>query len=296
VKKEKIMLISCPKCHCIYEIPDEIIKKTGTNLRCHACHNVWHAMREDALDYHAEDEDEPYVEPIEVSEPPYRHFPANKENYTIPADSKSGVKTRSSAEVKKQESREKEEITLTSDFGTSFTISAAPELKADDESKKTPWLEANEAKDVRAQKEDMIRPQKSCRGYRKTCVMLWLLLIVLLAVFLRRDIVTMYPDAETWYNKIYLSGLNNAQYLRFENVSLTSEIMDGEEKLHLKAEIVNTSRYNSFVPEIALNGVEGTFKADRDFIKAKEKAIVDIALPKFDDNTNQGLTLEFVHP
>lgn len=290
------MLISCPKCHCIYEVPDEIIKKTGTNLRCHACSHVWHAMREDALDYHAEDEDAPYVEPIEVSEPPYRNFPANKKNYTVPADSKSGVKTRSSLEVKKQESKAKEEITLTSDFGTSFTISAAPELKIEDESKKTPWLEANDDNEVHPRKDDMIRPEKSCRGYRKTCFMLWLLLIVLLGVFLRRDIVAMYPESEEWYNKIYLSGLNNAQYLRFENVSLTPEIMNNEEKLHLKAEIVNTSRYNSYVPEITLNGVEGTFKADRDFIKAKEKAIVDVALPKFNDNANQGLTLGFVHP
>lgn len=290
------MLISCPKCHCIYEVPDEIIKKTGTNLRCHACSHVWHAMREDALDYHAEEEDAPYVEPIEVSEPPYRHFPANKKNYVVPADSKSGAKTRSSAEVKKEEGKDKEEITLTSDFGTSFTISADPQLAPVDETKKTPWLENDEATAVRAQKEDMIRPEKSFRGYRKTCVMLWLLLFVLLAIFLRRDVVTIYPEAETWYNKIYLSGLNNAQYLRFENVSLTPEIIDGSEKIHLKAEINNTSRYNSYVPEITLNGVKETFKADRDFIKAKEKALVDIVLPKFADNTNQGLTLSFVHP
>lgn len=290
------MLISCPKCHCIYEVPDEIIQKTGTNLRCHACSHVWHAMREDALDYHAEDEDTPYIEPLEVSEPPYRHFPANKENYTVPADSKSGAKTRTSAEVKKEESKNKEEITLTSDFGTSFTISAAPELKAEDESKKTPWLETKEANEVHPQKEDMIRPEKSFRGYRKTCFMLWLLLIAMLSVFLRRDVVAMYPEAETWYNKIYLSGLNNAQYLRFENVSLKPEIIDGEEKIRLKADINNTSRYNSHVPAITLNGVEGTFKADRDFIKAKEKAQVNIVLPKFEENANQGLTLGFVRP
>ena len=290
------MLISCPKCHCIYEIPDEIVKKTGTNLRCHACSHVWHAMPEDALDYHAEEEDAPYVEPIEISEPPYRHFPADKKNYTVPADSKSGVKTRSSLEVKKEEGKEKEEITLTSDFGTSFTISADPKLAPEDDSKKTPWLEADEVADVRAQKEDMIRPQKSFRGYRKTCIMLWLLLIILLGIFLRRDVVALYPDAEEWYNKIYLSGLNNAQYLRFENVSLSPEIIDGEEKLHLKAEINNTSRYNSHVPEIVLNGIKETFKADRDFIKAKEKAMVDIVLPKLDESSKQGLTLGFVHP
>ena len=45
------MLISCPKCHSIYEIPDDLIGKTGRNFRCQACANVWHAMRSDALGY-----------------------------------------------------------------------------------------------------------------------------------------------------------------------------------------------------------------------------------------------------
>ena len=73
------MLISCPKCHSIYEIADDLVGKTGQNFRCHACANVWHVMREDAIDYEQKVDEKPYVEAIPVSEPPHRHYPANKE-------------------------------------------------------------------------------------------------------------------------------------------------------------------------------------------------------------------------
>ena len=129
------MLISCPKCHSIYEIPDDLIPRTGQNFRCQACANVWHAMRQDAIGYEESEEEELYIEPIAVSEPPHRNFPANKKEFKIPADGKSGRKTRSSKEIIAEEGDEdytppapkvkkKKEITLTSDIGTSFTISA----------------------------------------------------------------------------------------------------------------------------------------------------------------------------
>ena len=61
------MLISCPKCHSIYEIPDDLIGKTGQKFRCQACANVWHAMRSDALGYEEENEEEtPYIEELKV--------------------------------------------------------------------------------------------------------------------------------------------------------------------------------------------------------------------------------------
>lgn len=93
------MLISCPKCHSIYEIPDDLIGKTGRNFRCQACANVWHAMRSDALGYEEEKESEPFIEPIPVSEPPARPWPSEKEEFTVPADTKSGKKTPSSFEI-----------------------------------------------------------------------------------------------------------------------------------------------------------------------------------------------------
>ena len=89
------MLISCPKCHSIYEIPDDLIGKTGRNFRCHACANLWHAMREDALDYVADEkDDEIFIEPIEIKDE-RRGFPADKKEYIVPADTPSGVRTRS---------------------------------------------------------------------------------------------------------------------------------------------------------------------------------------------------------
>ena len=73
------MLISCPKCHSIYDIPDDLIGRTGKNFRCQACSNVWHALPEDAIGYIKETEDNtPYIEAIPVTEPPHRHFPLTK--------------------------------------------------------------------------------------------------------------------------------------------------------------------------------------------------------------------------
>ena len=80
------MLISCPKCRSIYEIPDDLIGKTGKNLRCQACNNVWHAMVEDTLGYQKNKSEKPFIEGIEVAEPPYRNYPSNKENFSVPLD------------------------------------------------------------------------------------------------------------------------------------------------------------------------------------------------------------------
>lgn len=298
------MLISCPKCHSIYEIPDNVVKKTGTNLRCHACGNIWHAMPEDALDFQAEADDEPYIEPIDVKEPPFRHYPANKENYSVPLDGRSGVKTKSSVEIKQEagvsqdtssnnKSDNKEEITLTSDFGTSFTISAATEYQ-DDETKKMPWL--NRQDEIRPQAEDRLRPEKSFRGYRKTCALLLIILVALLAIFLRRDIVALYPNAETWYNKIHLSGIQNAEYLHFKNIQVAREIIDNKEQFHINVDIVNSSRYWSIVPPIAISGTKETFNANGAILKSRESAHLDITIPAFEQDNNQGLTLTFVRP
>ena len=129
------MLISCPKCHSIYEIPDDLIGKTGKNFHCHACGNLLHAMREDALGYEEEVEEMPYLEAINVAEPPLRNYPANREFYSVPADTKAGRRTRSSKQIIEMEGdkdfvpkiKKQKEITLTSDHGTSFTIRAMPE-------------------------------------------------------------------------------------------------------------------------------------------------------------------------
>lgn len=98
------MLISCPKCHSIYEIPDDLIGKTGQNFRCQACANVWHAMRSDALGYTNEEDGKPFIEPIPVSTPPERPYPSEKAEFIIPADRKTAKRTLSSSDVRQEES------------------------------------------------------------------------------------------------------------------------------------------------------------------------------------------------
>ena len=297
------MLISCPKCHSIYEIPDELVGKTGQNFRCHACSNVWHVMREDALGYEDENQDEaPYVEAIPVSEPPHRHYPANKEEYKIPADSKSGRHTPSSQELLTNEAdpeyippkpKQKKELTLTSDYGTSFTINAQPEEEPED--KNTPHL-TETSEDLHITKEDSLLPEKPFKGYHKTYLLLFLLFICLLSVLLRREIVAFYPDAEQWYNKIYLSGLKNPEYLKFENVNIREETIENKKMLNISAQINNPSRYATFVPPITLSGQNGTFKADKDFITAHQKSTVKINIPAPQNNESVHLTLGFMRP
>lgn len=297
------MLISCPKCHSIYEIPDDLVGKTGQNFRCHACSNVWHVMREDALGYEAEEKDDaPYIEAIPVSEPPHRHYPANKEEYKIPADSKSGQHTRSSKELLRDEAdpeyippkaKQKKELTLTSDYGTSFTINAQPEEEPED--KPTPYLTSADD-DLHITKEDSIMPPKPFKGYRKTYFLLFLLAICLLALLLRREIVAFYPQAEPWYNKILLSGLKNPEYLKFEDVNINETTVDNKKMLQITAQIHNQSRYGTFIPPISLNGQKETYKAKKDFIAAHQKSAVEINIPAPQNNAAVHLTLSFVRP
>ena len=43
------MLIKCPKCRSIYDIPDNIIPDEGLKMRCSECSEIWTAYPEDAL-------------------------------------------------------------------------------------------------------------------------------------------------------------------------------------------------------------------------------------------------------
>jgi len=296
------MLISCPKCHSIYEISDDLIGKTGKNFHCHACGNLWHAMREDALGYEEEKEEIPYVEAIDVEEPPHRHYPANKEFYNIPADTKSGRRTHSSKEVINMEGdknfvppkpKAKKEITLTSDYGTSFTISTLPEHDADE--KKTPHLFEEDAADMHADKDNRLLDEKTFKGYPKTKCFLFLLCLLAAVIFLRRDIVAFYPEAEIWYNKAYLSGLHNPEYLRFENVQVHEKMLDEQLHLVINADIVNSSRFASFVPPLTINGSDEIFAAEQEIIKAHDSFNTEIVLP-VTKNLSQSLTLSFMRP
>lgn len=296
------MLISCPKCHSIYEIPDNLVGKKGQNFRCHACANVWHVMQEDALGYEKENDDTPYIEAIPVSEPPHRYYPANKKEYKIPADSKSGRHTQSSKEVLEnegnpeyisEEAKAKKELTLTSDKGTSFTISTLPEAEIKEEN--VPHL-AEHNEDLHITKKDSLLPSKPFKGYRKTYLFLFLLAICFLAFLLRREIVAVYPKAELWYNKISLSGLNNPEYLRFENVNINEETAENKKILKITAQIRNQSRYSTFVPPVTVNNSKETYTSEKNFITAHQTTKVQIIVPAPKNNVATHLTLGFLKP
>ncbi len=298
------MLISCPKCHSIYEIPDDLIPRTGQNFRCQACSNVWHALREDAVGYQAEgqDDDKPYIEAITVKEPPIRGYPANRQNFTVPADTKSGRKTRSSKEIIARESDPdytlpaprasvKKELTLTSDMGTAFTISTEPDYDSDDD-RRTPHLFAGESKELSATAKDRLLPEKTFKGCKKAYALLFLLSLAAVAFFFRREAVALYPQVETYYNKIGLSGLNNANYLKFEDITVTETTKENTPMLQINAVIYNDSFYHTTVPNVTLSGVKETFAPQHRLLKGYAKTTVELTVPT-NDSTAQNWTLLF---
>ena len=43
------MLIKCPKCRSVYDLPDNLIKEDGLKMRCAECFEIWTSYPEDAL-------------------------------------------------------------------------------------------------------------------------------------------------------------------------------------------------------------------------------------------------------
>lgn len=298
------MLISCPKCHSIYEIPDNLIPRTGQNFRCQTCSNVWHAMRQDAIGYEEPAEEELYIEPIPVAEPPHRNYPANKKEFTILSDGKSGRKTRSSRQIIDEEGDEnyippapkvkkKKEITLTSDMGTSFTISAPQD---EVEEAPAPHFGA-ETSSLKINATDRLLPTPTAfKGYKKTALLLWLVAIAAFALFFRREIVSVYPLAETYYQKIGLSGQNNPQYLRFKNIFVTETTTNDKPALRVEATIYNDSFYTTIVPNVTLADQKAAFAPARPLLKGHEQTTVEILLPQPEDFSTANLILGFQKP
>lgn len=307
------MLLCCPKCNSVYEIPDDLIGKTGKKFRCQACGNIWHALRSDALGYEPSDAPEPLVEPLKVKVPPYRKYPSDLNPYIIPADTKPGRKTRSSKEVKKDEgipgyvppaphpAPRPHEITLTSDHGTSFTISMAPE-KAETPNPKTPHLFSTEpetppAPDIRqalanvAKKEEAYKPSF---GLKAAKFLLFLCAVSLALFAFRREIVTFLPASETYYNKIGLSGENNAGYLRFGSLTAAPAAVEGKEGLKVIAKIKNNSPYRTRVPQITASGTTTVFTPKKQLLAPYEEteAVILLKAPA----KNEGLTFGFKKP
>lgn len=43
------MLIKCPKCHAVYDLPDRHMTDNGLKMRCAKCHEIWTALPDDVL-------------------------------------------------------------------------------------------------------------------------------------------------------------------------------------------------------------------------------------------------------
>lgn len=294
------MLISCPKCQSIYEIPDDLIGKTGQNFRCQTCAHVWHAMREDALGYAEEDQEEPYIEAITLQADDKRNYPANKLVYTMPTSGKSGKKTRSSKDILAKEGdtsynpviTPKKQIVLTSDNGASFTITPPPAYEKE-EIQESLHLTIN-PEDIRIKAEDRLLPEKPFKGYRKTKMLLWFVAVFATLLLLRRDIVAFIPTTETYYNKIHLTGLNNPEYLKFGKITTAETIENGTKGLKLTAEIKNESRFTTRVPEVKI-GKEKISPA-HNLLKARETTRVETFIPFTAETNPLNLTLSFANP
>ena len=282
------MLISCPKCHSIYDIPDDLIEKTGQNFRCQACSNVWHAMPSDALGYEENKiEEKPFIEEIEVKEPPLRNYPANKEDYSIVNDTKSGRKVISSKKLVEQEGdpdyvvprvKKKKEIVLTSDYGTSFTISMDNKEVEKDE-KNVPYLSDDEHVELRADENKRMTAKEPRYWFVKTRILLFVMTLLVLLYGLRGVLVMVYPQAEVYYNKIGLSGLSNEHNLEFNNLKISKEKADDKEIIRIMADIHNNGILATNVPDVMIEGKSDKFKAQRSFLKAKEKTAIIIDIP-----------------
>ena len=282
------MLISCPKCHSLYEIPDDLIPKTGQNFRCQACHNIWHALPQDALGYEEEENTKPIIDEIITPEPPYRNYPANKEHFEVPLDSKSGKRTISSKDLVKNEGdntyvppapKKKKELTLRSESGAFFTISLDKDLNEEN----TPYFNSYEEENFSTHTiKSSTKPQTKKKRYILAKLSLLILFILTISILLRRDIVTLFPQTETYYNKIFLSGLNNPEYLVFEKINI-EELNSKEAKLDLT--IKNNSRYNTNLPDITINNKD-VISLNNKLLKANETTQITLPLELKDNKTN----------
>ena len=296
------MLISCPKCRSIYEIPDDLIGKTGKNLRCQSCNNIWHAMVEDTLGYQKKKNEKPFVEGIVVSEPDIRNYPSNKEGFSVPLDNpelKFKPTTPSSFDIVNKEGgvvdtssmvkpKADNELTLTSDKGTSFTISMGnkyPEEKAQH------FFDDNTG--LKATNQDRLLSKKTKTGYKLTYFVLFLLFVCAGLLLLRREIVSFHPETEQYYNKIALTGMDNSEYLKFRNVNIVEKNIEEKDVVIINADIYNNSLYITRVPDIAIKGSDDVYKPHRDTLDKYETTSVAIVIDKPKSNELVNFTLEF---
>ena len=154
----------------------------------------------------------------------------------------------------------------------------------------------SEPEPLTATPDDHLAPPKPFKGYRKTCAFLSLLFLAACALFLRREAVALYPAAELWYNKIGLTGLDNPQYLKFEQIFVAETTENGKPAVSVRAVIKNGSVYTTVVPRITVAGTAETFAANRPRLKGGETAEASFVLPAPPPSTPLSLNIGFAEP
>lgn len=294
------MLISCPKCHSVYEVPDDLIPKSGQNFRCAACSNVWNVIKSDALGYSKEDDEEIMVEAIKVEEPPYRNYPADKDEFKIVNDAKVKKKVLSSKEVVEKEgdasyvmpkvkNRAENELTLTSSEGTSFTIS----MGKGEDVEKSMFSKYNEKEEIKADINNRLMVEKKKNWYVKTRLCIYFLFLVLIGGVFRDFIVWGYNGAENFYNKIGLSGYDNQRNLEFLDVKVDEVESKGKKFVKIVGEIKNNGLFDTKVKDVEVVGYNKYFSPKNKFLKAKEVTEVVILLP-IEDNMAKSYKIQFI--
>ena len=103
-----------------------------------------------------------------------------------------------------------------------------------------------------------------------------------------------YPQAEVYYNKIGLSGFSNEHNLELNNLNINMENVEGKKVIKIDANIYNKGILPSNVPEIMIEGKKEKYKAQRTFLKAKEKTSVTIKVPVNENEELLSVRLKFV--
>lgn len=185
------MLIKCPNCRSIYDLPDNLVDRDGLKMRCAECHEIWTAYPQDALK------------------------DTNKRNRN---------------DIQKMFERVSKET--------------------------APLFEDSAPKVV-----EKIRVVNVTRyRHRINLILLFIAFISLIGIlyYMRYDIVRFLPQAESLYDKIFVSSIPYGKDLKFQNMTTREFVEDNVAKIEITGMIYNIGHYQSALPPLK---VEITDKA-----------------------------------
>lgn len=229
------MIITCPNCHTRYDVTNWSIGPSGRKVQCANCHRSWHARPE------MEEELAQVVGGVSTDAGPAAPPP--------PRDQMFGAE----AEEELDQDFQREEA------------AARAAVRAKDAAYKEPTDADNETHTedpalLRQRQRAMVKRQQRvtdrlpyARIRRLTRVGSVTILGVFLAcaVFLRTDIVRVWPDLGGLYASIGLGV--NVVGLDFDHVTTLRQLRDGRDVLVIRADIYNVAGGSVAVPNVLVN-------------------------------------------